>query len=133
MFKKHFGQLHEKIYFYSYLVALISLFLPWLRGFIVYIPGIILPFGSAFIVLLSVSAGLFYNAKRKKKVPAVSTIIMGILCIATTIGHIIAYELLIDLGMGLFGYSIGIYLAILGSIGILISGLLAFTYKKNNS
>lgn len=131
MFKKYFKFHYEKVYSYSYLITFISLFLPWLRGFWLYIPGIILPFGNVLIVLLLISAGLFALLKRQKKYPSVSSIIMGVLCFATMIGHLIGYRLVIIEGEGLFGFGIGVYGAIFGSLGIIVSGILGLKHKKN--
>lgn len=131
MFEKYFQLRYEKFYSHSYLITFISLFLPWIRSFFVYIPGIILPFGNALLVLLLISAALFYLAKRKKKHPSTSTIIMGALCLVTVIGHLIAYSLLITESDGFVGFGIGVYVALFGSLGIITSGVLASKYKKN--
>lgn len=131
MFEKYFKLRYEYFYAHSYLITFISLFLPWIRSFLVYIPGIILPFGNALFVLLLISAALYYLSKKKKKHPSTSSIIMGALCLMTIIGHLIAYSLLITEIDGFVGFGIGVYVAILGSLGIFTSGVLGLKHKKN--
>lgn len=130
MFRKYFKLRHEKIYFYSFLIAYVSLFLPWLRLVHVFVPGIILPFGGLTAILLTFNGIHFFWAKRKQKVLAISNIVIGSLCILSGIGHFLGYQPTFSFVGGLFAYSIGVYLSILGSIGILISGVLGVKHKK---
>ena len=130
MFKKYFKLRHEKIYFYSFLIAYVSLFLPWLRLLAFFVPGIILPFGGLTAILLTFNAIHFFWAKRKQKVLAISNIVIGSLCILCGIGHFLGYQPSVSFVGGLYTYFIGVYLSILGSIGILISGILGVKHKK---
>ena len=130
MFKKYFKLRHEKIYFYSFLIAYVSLFLPWLRLLAFFVPGIILPFGGLTAILLTFNAIHFFWAKRKQKVLAISNIVIGSLCILSGIGHFLGYQPSVSFVGGLYTYFIGVYLSILGSIGILISGILGVKHKK---
>lgn len=130
MFKKYFKLRHEKIYFYSYLVTLISLFLPWIRVIHVFVPGIILPFGGITVILLTFSAIHFWWAKIKEKVLLRSNIFFGFLCLLSCIGHFMGYQPTFNFYGGLFAYSFGVYLAIIGSLGIIISGIVGLKEKK---
>lgn len=130
MFRKHFKFRHEKIYFYSFLIAYASLFLPWLRLLNIFVPGIILPFGGLTVILLTFNGIHFFWAKRKQKTLTISNIVIGSLCILCGIGHFLGYQPSVSFVGGLYTYSIGVYLSTLGSVGILISGILGVKHKN---
>jgi hypothetical protein len=130
MFKKYFRLLHEKIYFFSFLLTFIGLLLPWFRGLIYFIPGIILPFGSLVLILLTIHSIIFFWTKRRQKVLSVSSIVIGSLCLLSEIGHLVVYQPAVNIGDGLYGVSMGVYVGIIGSLGILISGVLGLKQKK---
>lgn len=131
MFRKHFKVLYyEKIYFYSCLITFISLFLPWFRALHVFVPGIILPLGVLTLIVLSISTIIFFRVKRRKKVLSISSIIIGFLCLLSSVGHLIGYRPAVDIGGGLYGFSIGVYVGMFGSLGIITSGILGLKYKK---
>src|SRR5699024_12860926 len=131
MFKKYFKLRHEKIYFYSFLIAYVSLFLPWLRLVHVFVPGIILPFGGLTAILLTFNGIHFFWAKRKQKVLAISNIVIGSLCILSGIGHFLGYQSTFSFVGGLYTYFIGVYLYLLGSIVILFLCILVVKHMIN--
>lgn len=133
MFNKHFSQLYEKVYIISYLTTLVSLFLPWLAVYTENVLGIRILFGIAIFWLLFISALLFFRAKIKEKVLAISSIVIGILCLAAAIGTFIGYRIPVSLGLGFIQFGIGPYIATVGSIGSIISGVLGLKHKRKQN
>src|SRR5699024_11675569 len=131
MFRNYFKLRHEKIYFYSLLIAYVSLFLPWLRLLAFFVPGIILPFGGLTAILLTFNAIHFFWAKRKQKVLAISNIVIGSLCILCGIGHFLGYQPSVSFVGGLYSYFIGFSLYLLGSIVILFLCILVVKHMIN--
>lgn len=130
MFNKYFDRLYEKVYFYSYLITFVSLFFPWIRSLDIYILGITLLFGIFILALLSISSVLFIRSKRHKKILGISNIIIGILCLLSTFGHLIGYGMVIELSGGFIGFSFGVYVGMFGSLGIIVSGILGLKFKN---
>lgn len=127
MFKIHFRLFHEKFYIISFFITLISLFLPWLGSFIfseANIIGIRFPFGVILFAFLSLNAMLSFIFRKKEGFVSILNIILGILCLGTVIAAFIIYNIAITISLGTLLYGIGMYVAVIGSLGIIISGIL---------
>ena len=132
MFKNRLHFLHEKIYVVSLYVTFISLFLPWLSSpiFDVNIIGIQTIFGIITVAVLILSAVLSFFIKNKNRLVSILNIIFGILCIVTVGATFIGYNPVMSLIGGIIIFHIGIYIALIGSIGITISGFIGLRKKR---
>lgn len=121
----------EKIFLISVLTTLIGILLPWVNGFNGNISGIESFYGVIIFILLLVSLGIFYFTQNKRGLVSISIVVIGILSFLFVLRSFIDLSYGINPITGIYvDYGKGGYITALGSIGIVIAGIVGLKEKK---
>ena len=136
MFNNHLNFLYEKIYFISFFTTFVDTLLPWitLNDIVdtIRVTGIRIIYGILVIGLLSLSIIIFIFMRNKNKVVSIVNIICGIISFIAVLISMFGYRLIVfDSLSGLFiHYGVGVYIALIGSLGIVASGILGLMQQR---
>lgn len=120
----------EKTFLISILTTFIGVLLPWIDAINGNINGFETFYGLAILTLLIVSIGVFYLTSKKNLVP-ISLVVIGI------VSCLLVWRTFTELSYGInpltgvfVDYGIGGYITGLGSIGIVIAGIVGLKSKN---
>lgn len=134
MFKNCFDFFHGRVYLISLAATFLSMFLPWIVADNTVdrfeILGIQTILSDIFIGLLILNILVSTLLQNKNKLVSILNIIIGILCFIIVLMTFIGYYLPIGVIFGMIRFSIGIYVAFIGTIGIVVSGVLNLAKNK---
>lgn len=134
MFRNGFDSLYGRVYLISLIGNFLSLFLPWIVADNTIdrfeMLGIQTVSSHVFMGLLIL--GIIVSALLRNKIKLVSifNIIIGILCFVIVLITFIGYSLPVGIFFGMVRFGIGIYIAFIGAIGIVVSGVLSLKASK---
>lgn len=105
--------------------------MPWVNGFNGNISGIESFYGVIIFILLLVSLGIFYFTQNKRGLVSISIVVIGILSFLFVLRSFIDLSYSINPITGIYvDYGKGGYITALGSIGIVIAGIVGLKEKK---
>lgn len=131
MFNSHSNSMRPKLFIISIFLIYIGVLLPWLHVGEYTILGIQVPVvGLSILILLSISLGIFFFVKNSRKLVSVIFIVVGFLSLIATLFAFFSYWIIISI-FGIFtNFGIGIYLSLIGSLGLAISEIMHLIRKE---
>lgn len=133
MFSSRFYYFHEKLYYFSVGLAFFGIFSTWLNTTERPIIGLELIIGFPILIVLILSSILVFLVGRRYKPAAIIMIIAGLLSFIGVGFFYLSTRSLLFGTSALFAlvvqYGIGIYMTLLGTFGMIVSGIVAFVRK----
>ena len=136
MFNNHLNFLYEKIYLISFFTTFAGTLLPWITlndtVKTVRVSGIQIIYGIPVVISLILSIIIFIFMRNKNKLVSLVNIICGLTSFIAVVISMLGYRLIVlDPLAGLFiHYGAGIYIALIGSLGIFASGILGLIQQR---
>lgn len=132
MFNNRFDFFHGRVHLISLVATFLSMFLPWIVADDTIdrfeILGIQTILSNIFMGLLILN--ILVSTLRHNKLVSIFNIMIGILCFIIVLMTFIGYYLPVSVTFGVIRFGVGIYIALIGTIGIVVSGFLSLAKNK---
>lgn len=132
MFNNRFDFFHGRVHLISLVATFLSMFWPWIVADDTIdrfeILGIQTILSNIFMGLLILN--ILVSTLRHNKLVSIFNIIIGILCFIIVLMTFIGYYLPVSATFGVIRFGVGIYIALIGTIGIVVSGFLSLAKNK---
>jgi hypothetical protein len=132
LFNNRFDFFHGRVHLISLVATFLSMFLPWIVADDTIdrfeILGIQTILSNIFMGLLILN--ILVSTLRHNKLVSIFNIMIGILCFIIVLMTFIGYYLPVSVTFGVIRFGVGIYIALIGTIGIVVSGFLSLAKNK---